>query len=113
MADQGTLDHDAIVGEQVRKFFELRTQYGLYATDGHRIGSIEQVEQSPLHFLTRLFSGLDVALPTTLAVEDSQGRPILACTSHGSGGASRSVALTGPSLAPSPSSCVSARRGSC
>lgn len=77
MADQGPLDHDAIVVEQVRKFFELRNQYGLYATDGHRIGSIEQVEQSPLHFLTRLFSGLDVALPTTLAVEDSQGRPIL------------------------------------
>lgn len=77
MVDQGPLEHDAIVVEQVRKFFELRNQYGLYGTDGQRIGSIEQVEQSPLQFLTRLFSDLDVALPTTLAIEDRQGHHVL------------------------------------
>lgn len=78
MTDADTpLRHDVIVVEQVRKFFELRNQYGLFATDGQRIGAIEQVEQSPLQFLARIFSDLDVALPTTLAVEDDQGRPVL------------------------------------
>lgn len=77
MADVELLEHEAVVVEQVRKFFELRTQYGLFATDGRRIGSIEQVEQSPLQFLTRLFSDLDVALPTTLAIADGQGRHVL------------------------------------
>lgn len=71
------LDHEAIVVEQVRKFFEMRNQYGLYSTDGQRLGQIEQVEQSPLQFLVRLFSDLDVALPTTLAVEDVDGRTVL------------------------------------
>jgi uncharacterized protein YxjI len=73
----GPLAHDQIVVEQVRKFFEMRNQYGLFGTGGDRIGSIEQVEQSPFQFLLRFFSDLDVALPTTLAVEDEQGRPVL------------------------------------
>ncbi|HEX2026720.1 MAG TPA: phospholipid scramblase-related protein [Nitriliruptorales bacterium] len=77
MAEPGLLDHDAIVVEQVRKLFELRNQYGLFDTAGQRIGAIEQVEQSPLQFLTRLFSDLDVMLPTTLAVEDQSGQPVL------------------------------------
>lgn len=71
------LDHEAIVVEQVRKFFELRNRYGLFATDGRRIGSIEQVEQSPLHVLVRFVSDLDVALPTTLAISDEQDHPVL------------------------------------
>lgn len=77
MQSPGLLAHDAIVVEQVRKFFELRNQYGLYSTDGQRIGAIEQVEQSPLQFLARMFSDLDVALPTTLAVTDDQGVLVL------------------------------------
>ncbi len=77
MAEAGLLDHDAIVVEQVRKFMEMRNQYGLYSTGGERIGSIEQVEQSPLHVLVRFFSDLDVALPTTLAIEDGDGRHLL------------------------------------
>lgn len=71
------LAQDAIVVEQVRKFFEMRNQYGLFATDGRRIGQVEQVDQSPLQFLVRLFSNLDVALPSTLAIEDAAGQPIL------------------------------------
>lgn len=77
MAITGLLDHDAIVVEQVRRFVEMRNQYGLYSTDGERIGAIEQVGQSPLHVLVRFFSDLDVALPTTLAIEDSTGRAVL------------------------------------
>lgn len=77
MAEAGLFDHDAIVVEQVRKFMEMRNQYGLYSTGGERIGSIEQIEQSPLHVLVRFFSDLDVALPTTLAIEDGDGRHLL------------------------------------
>lgn len=77
VADGALLQHDAIVVEQVRRFFELRNQYGLFSTDGQRIGAIEQVEQSPLQFLARLFSDLDVALPTTLAVTDAGGQQVL------------------------------------
>lgn len=73
----GPLDQQTIVVEQVRKFFEMRNQYGLYDPDGQRIGAIEQVEQSPLQFLVRLFSSLDVMLPTTLAVEDADDQPVL------------------------------------
>ena len=76
-SDSELLGHEAIVVEQVRKFFELRNQYGLFATDGRRIGSIQQVEQSPLHFLVRFISDLDVALPTTLAISDEHGDPVL------------------------------------
>lgn len=71
------LEQDAIVVEQVRKLFEMRNQYGLFATDGRRIGQIEQVEQSVLQVLVRFMSDLDVALPTTLAIEDAAGQPIL------------------------------------
>lgn len=77
MASDGLLDHEAIVVEQVRKLFEMRNQYGLYDTDGARVGAVEQVEQSPLQFLVRLFSSLDVMLPTTLTVEDARGREVL------------------------------------
>lgn len=71
------LDHDQIVVEQVRKFFELRNQYGLYATDGQRIGSIEQVGQGSLTLAVRVLGDLDVALPISLLVEDHQGEPLL------------------------------------
>ncbi|MBW3561010.1 MAG: scramblase [Actinobacteria bacterium] len=71
------LEQQQIVVEQVRKFFEMRNQYGLFSTDGRRIGAIEQVEQSPLQFLVRLFSDLDVMLPTTLAVRGASDDTVL------------------------------------
>lgn len=58
---------------QRRKVFELRNQYTLTGEGGETIGAIEQVKQSPLQFLARLISGLDVALPVTLAVTTSDG----------------------------------------
>lgn len=77
MANKGLLEHQQIVVEQVRKFFELKNQYGLFSVEGERIGQIEQVEQSAFHFLARIISDLDVMLPTTLAVEDTTGAHIL------------------------------------
>ncbi len=71
------LAHDQIVVEQVRKLFELRNQYGLFAIDGQRIGSIEQVGQGPLAVAVRFLGDLDVALPISLLVEDHQGQPVL------------------------------------
>ncbi len=71
------LAHDVLVVEQVRKLFEMRNQYGLFDTEGRRVGAIEQVEQSPFQFLVRFMSDLDVALPTTLAIEDAAGQPVL------------------------------------
>jgi uncharacterized protein YxjI len=53
---------------QRRKLFEMRNQYTLTDENGEAIGEIEQVDQSPLTFLARLFSDLDVALPVTLSV---------------------------------------------
>ena len=76
MADE-LLEQQQIVVEQVRKFFEMRNQYGLFSTDGRRMGAIEQVEQSPLQFLVRLFSDLDVMLPTTLAVRGASDDTVL------------------------------------
>ena len=76
MADE-LLGQQQIVVEQVRRFFEMRNQYGLFSTDGRRIGAIEQIEQSPLQFLVRLFSDLDVMLPTTLAVRGADGDTVL------------------------------------
>lgn len=73
----GLLSHQAIVVEQVRKFFEMRQQYGLFSTEGQRIGAIEQIEQSPLQFLVRFLSDLDVMLPTTLAIEEADGSHVL------------------------------------
>lgn len=76
MADE-LLEQQQIVVEQVRKFFEMRNRYGLFSTEGRRIGAIEQVEQSPLQFLVRLFSDLDVMLPTTLAVRGASDDTVL------------------------------------
>lgn len=71
------LAHDQLVVEQVRKLFELRNQYGLFATDGQRVGSIEQVGQGAWTVVVRILGDLDVALPITLLVEDHQGQPVL------------------------------------
>ena len=46
----------------------MRNQYTLTDENGEEIGKVEQVDQSPLTFLARLFSDLDVVLPVTLSV---------------------------------------------
>lgn len=77
MASANLLQHETIVVEQPRKFFQLRDQYGLYSPDGDRIGAIEQVEQGSVQRLAGFVSGLDAALPSTLAVTDADGRAVL------------------------------------
>jgi uncharacterized protein YxjI len=62
---------------QRRKLFEMRNQYELSDEEGKPIGAVEQVGQSPFAFVVRLISDLDVALPVTLAVTDTDGQPVL------------------------------------
>ena len=62
---------------QRRKLFEMRNQYALTDATGRQVGRVEQTQQSPFVFLTRLASDLDVALPVTLEVEDEAGRTVL------------------------------------
>lgn len=71
------LQNQQIVVEQIRKFIEMRNQYGLFSVEGEAIGRVEQIEQSPFQVLTRFFTDLDVVLPTTLAVEQSTGDHVL------------------------------------
>jgi uncharacterized protein YxjI len=71
------LDRDTIVVKQKAKLFELRNQYQLLDPAGVPIGAVEQVRQSPLAVLTRVFSDLDVALPMHLEVRDATGAPAL------------------------------------
>lgn len=71
------LQRSTFVVEQIRKFFEMRNQYRIFDEEGTQIGSIEQVKQSALALLARFGTDLDVALPTWLDVNDSDGRAVL------------------------------------
>jgi uncharacterized protein YxjI len=62
---------------QKRKFVELRNQYTLTDDQGQEIGNVEQKKQSPVAFILRLVSSLDVMLPVTLNVTDSSDQPVL------------------------------------
>lgn len=70
-------DRSGIGVHQRRKLFELRNQYELTDEGGALIGAVEQVDQSPFTVLARLGTDLDVALPVTLQVTDTTGRPLL------------------------------------
>ena len=59
---------------QRRRFFELRNHYTLTGEDGQEIGSVDQDKQSPVTFLLRLISALDLVLPVTLRVTNTEGR---------------------------------------
>jgi uncharacterized protein YxjI len=67
------LDAPAVGVRQRRKLFEFRNQYDLVDAEGGVVGVVEQVDQSPFTFLTRLFSDLDVSLPVTLEVKSAGG----------------------------------------
>lgn len=62
---------------QRRKIFELRNQYTLTDEAGAPAGTVEQSTQSPLAWVARLVTSLDVMLPVTLEVADGEGRPVL------------------------------------
>lgn len=71
------LQTSTLVVEQRRKLFEMRNQYRIFDDSGTQIGSVEQTQQSFLALLTRFGTDLDVALPTTLAVLDASGAPVM------------------------------------
>lgn len=62
---------------QKRKFVELRNQYTLSDENGQEIGHIEQKKQSPLAFILRLVTSLDVMLPVTLDITDIDDSAVL------------------------------------
>jgi len=71
------LDAPTLVVKQKLKLIELKNEYDVYHPDGHRLGRVAQVRQSPFALLTRIFSDLDVALPVHLEVQDEAGRVLL------------------------------------
>lgn len=71
------LQSPTLVVEQRRRFFELRNRYRIFDESGAHIGSVEQEKQTPLAFLARLGTDLDVALPVILNVLDGTGTPVL------------------------------------
>lgn len=69
-----------LVINQKLKLIELRNEFRIFDQHGNQIGAAVQASQSPLAFLARIFSDLDVALPMTLEVRDRAGG--LALTLH-------------------------------
>jgi uncharacterized protein YxjI len=62
---------------QKLKLVELRNRYGVFDRQGRQIGAVEQVTQSPLAFLARLFTSWDVALPMLLEIRGPAGPELL------------------------------------
>src|SRR6266542_4068345 len=62
-----------LVINQKLKLIELRNEFRIFDQHGNQIGVAVQARQSPLAFLARIFSDLDVALPMTLEVRDRAG----------------------------------------
>lgn len=75
--DTPLLSQPTLVVEQIRKIFELRNQYRIFDESGQQVGAVEQAQQSPLAFLARLGTDLDVFLPVTLHVTDASGAAVL------------------------------------
>jgi uncharacterized protein YxjI len=68
------LAEPVLVVNQKLKLVELRNEYHVYDQDGRPIGTVQQARQTPLAFLLRLFSDLDVALPITLHFINANGQ---------------------------------------
>jgi len=62
------------VVNQKLKLVELRNEYHVYDQHGRPVGTVQQARQTPLAFLLRLFSDLDVALPITLHFINASGQ---------------------------------------
>jgi uncharacterized protein YxjI len=71
------LAEPVLVVKQKLKLVELRNQYGVFDRQGRQIGAVEQVTQSPLAFLARLFTSWDVALPMMLEIRGPAGPELL------------------------------------
>jgi uncharacterized protein YxjI len=71
------LAEPVLIVRQKLKLVELRNQYGVFDRQGRQIGAVEQVTQSPLAFLARLFTSWDVALPMLLEIRGPAGPELL------------------------------------
>ncbi len=67
------LAEPVLVVKQKLKLVELRNEFAVYDQAGRQVGAVVQARQSPLAFLARLFTSLDVALPITLEVRGPAG----------------------------------------
>ena len=65
---ESLLSQQVLVVRQRLKLVELRNQYAVLDPSGRQIGAVEQAPQSPLAFLTRVFTSWDVTLPITLHI---------------------------------------------
>src|SRR5919109_2439302 len=71
------LAEPVLVVKQKLKLVELRNEYGVFDPGGRQIGAVEQVGQSALAFLARVFTSWDVALPITLEIRGPAGPELL------------------------------------
>jgi len=62
------LAQQVLIVKQKLKLIELRNEYAVLDQHGRQIGAVLQATQSPLAFLTRVFTSWDVALPITLHI---------------------------------------------
>ena len=62
------LTQQVLIVKQKLKLIELRNEYAVLDQHGRQIGAVLQAIQSPLAFLTRVFTSWDVALPITLHI---------------------------------------------
>jgi uncharacterized protein YxjI len=71
------LAEPVLIVRQKLKLVELRNRYGVFDRQGRQIGAVEQVTQTPLAFLARLFTSWDVALPMILEIRGPAGPELL------------------------------------
>jgi uncharacterized protein YxjI len=71
------LAEPVLIVRQKLKLVELRNRYGVFDRQGRQIGAVEQVTQSPLAFLARVFTSWDVALPMILEIRGPAGPELL------------------------------------
>jgi uncharacterized protein YxjI len=76
-ASGSLLAEPVLIVKQKLKLIELRNQFSVYDGGGRQVGVVEQATQSPLAFLARLFTSLDVALPITLEIRGPGGTELL------------------------------------
>ena len=65
---------------QKRKLIELTNEYAVFGVDGAQVGAVVEVGQSGLKKAARLLTSLDQYMTHTVAVHDSQGRPLVMLT---------------------------------
>jgi uncharacterized protein YxjI len=71
------LAEPVLIVRQKLKLVELRNRYGVFDRQGRQIGAVEQVTQTPLAFLARLFTSWDVTLPMILEIRGPAGPELL------------------------------------